>query len=325
MMMRDMRVGNMRNIPIPVVSHHNINRLRYHYDFNYDFNEKKFRGLDILQIGDLICSEGYVVEEHRQWCHEITLVISGEADFIVDNIVYKVREGDLCITPQGSMHSIVATSNSFRYLYMGFSMDLNYEDVTADELLFLQKANSYFLNPPGIQFHDLQYAIQPFTLLVNDFSKIDQYSHISIRSQLISLIIMVIRADDEYIVNEATKHEGALYSGLVAQVVRYVESQDYRIASVGQVADSLGYSKSYLSRLFSEKTGTTLQRFISEMRIRKSMELMSVGHTSVTEVAEYLGFNNVQTFSRTFRQINEMTPSQYLQQLSDRKKLKPKI
>lgn len=324
-MIQNNRIVSEINIPKLITTTHNINRLRYHYDFNYDFDEQKFRGLDILQIGDLICSEGYVVAEHRQWCHEITLVISGEADFVVDNIVYKVSEGDLCLTPQASMHSIVATSDSLRYLYMGFSMDLNYLDLPADEILFLQKANSYFLDPPNIQFHNLQYVIQPFTILVNEFSKLDQFSHISIRSQLLSLIIMVMRADQKQAVAEASKHDEALYSGLVCQVVRYVESLNYRISSVGQVADHLGYSKCYLSHLFSEKTGTTLQRFISEMRIKKSMELMSLGHSGVTEVAEYLGFSNVQTFSRTFKIINGMTPSQYLQKLGDRKKLKPQI
>ncbi len=324
-MIQNNRLVSEINIPKLITTTQNINRLRYHYDFNYDFDEKKFRGLDILQIGDLICSEGYEVAEHRQWCHEITLVISGEADFIVDNFVYKVKEGDLCLTPQGSMHSILATSDSFRFLYMGFSMDLNYQDIPADELLFLQKANSYFLDPPNIQFHDLQYVIQPFTLLVNEFSKIDAFSHISIRSQLISLIIMVMRADQEHAVSEATKHDEALYTGLVCQVVRYVESMNYRIASVGQVAEHLGYSKCYLSHLFSEKTGTTLQRFISEMRIRKSMELMSLGHTNITAVAEYLGFNNIQTFSRAFKNVNGITPSQYLKKLGDRKKLKPTI
>ncbi len=134
-----------------------------------------------------------------------------------------------------------------------------------------------------------------------------------------------MRADQEHAINEATKHDEAMYSGLICQVVRYVESQNYRIASVGHVAEHLGYSKCYLSHLFSEKTGTTLQRFISEMRIRKSMELMSLGHTNITEVAEYLGFNNIQTFSRAFKNVNDITPSQYLKNLGDRKKLKPTI
>lgn len=297
----------------------NINRLRYHYDFIYDADEKKYRGLDILQIGDLICSDGYTVDEHRQWCHEISLILSGEADFIVDQTVYKVKEGDLILCPHGSMHSIKATSESMRYLYLGFSIDLNHLDLAQEELSFLQKANSYFLDPPHILVHDLQYVIQPFTLLVNEFSNLDEFSQVSIRSQLMSLITMVMRAGQDVTVTRSSTNEEAVYSGLICKVVRLLEANDYKISQVSQVADMLGYSKYYLSHLFKDKTGMTMQRFISEMRVKKSMELFSIGHTSITEVAEYLNFNNVQTFSRSFKNINGMTPSQYIKALHERR------
>lgn len=122
---------------------HNINQLRYHYDFSYQSNEKKFRGLDILQIGDLSCSFGYAVTAHDQWCHEITLVLAGEADFTVNDSVLKVREGDLCISPRGSTHEIVATSETFRYAYLGFEFDLLEPDIHQDERVFFREANRF--------------------------------------------------------------------------------------------------------------------------------------------------------------------------------------
>ena len=82
------------------------------------------------------------------------------------------------------------------------------------------------------------------------------------------------------------------------------------------IAKELGYSACYISHTFKEKTGVTVKQYISKKKIHKGVELLETGKFSVTKVAQILNYSNVQSFSRTFKQIIGVYPSKYLKNLN---------
>lgn len=77
------------------------------------------------------------------------------------------------------------------------------------------------------------------------------------------------------------------------------------------IAQSLGISAPYLSRLFKEETGGCIQNFINGERISHAAALLIYSDLSLPEIAQYVHFPNQSYFGKVFKQFKNMTPKAY--------------
>ena len=77
----------------------------------------------------------------------------------------------------------------------------------------------------------------------------------------------------------------------------------------------------YLSKVFKEKTGTTLEKYIILIKIEKIKELITYNEHSLSEIAYMMGYSSVQYLSNQFKQVTGYTVSVYKEQGGDRKPL----
>lgn len=77
------------------------------------------------------------------------------------------------------------------------------------------------------------------------------------------------------------------------------------------ICEKLGYDYTYLSNLFSEVRGTTLQQYIIAHRIEKAKELMLYDELNISEISYRLQYSSVAHFSNQFKKITGLTPSSY--------------
>lgn len=80
---------------------------------------------------------------------------------------------------------------------------------------------------------------------------------------------------------------------------------------LNDIADTLGISSSYLSRLFKKETGISLQDFINDVRVEKAVNLLVYSEESLAKIAEYVNFPTQSYFGKMFKQKLQMTPKQY--------------
>ena len=83
--------------------------------------------------------------------------------------------------------------------------------------------------------------------------------------------------------------------------------------SLAAVAGYAGLSEKYFSSRFNKETGQPLSAYINELRIAKAKELMNNMDMKVYEVCDAIGFNNVEHFTRVFKKLTGVTPSEYRQ------------
>ena len=81
--------------------------------------------------------------------------------------------------------------------------------------------------------------------------------------------------------------------------------------NVGQLAKCLSVERSYLYRLFMERTGISPQDYITEVRMERACELLMTTELSVQAVACSVGYKDALYFSRVFRKRKGITPSVY--------------
>lgn len=81
--------------------------------------------------------------------------------------------------------------------------------------------------------------------------------------------------------------------------------------SQSSVAESIGISAAYLSRLFREDLGTGFADYLCSYRIEKAKELLRVGGYSNKDVSQLSGFRDDAYFARAFKRCTGMTPKEY--------------
>lgn len=79
------------------------------------------------------------------------------------------------------------------------------------------------------------------------------------------------------------------------------------------ISEKLGYDYTYLSNIFSEVKGTTIQNFIIIHKIEKVKELLLYDELNLTEISYKLHYSSVAHLSNQFKKITGLSPSFYKQ------------
>ncbi len=76
-----------------------------------------------------------------------------------------------------------------------------------------------------------------------------------------------------------------------------------------EVARTAGCSQGYLSALFRKHHGMSLKRFIDRARAEYIKQYLLYSDMSITEIADFLGFEDIYTFSRFFKRLEGVSPN----------------
>ncbi|MCM1345391.1 MAG: AraC family transcriptional regulator, partial [Muribaculaceae bacterium] len=100
-------------------------------------------------------------------------------------------------------------------------------------------------------------------------------------------------------------------SSYTEQCKDYVYAHYREKIYLDSIADALGISGSYLSRLFKKETGVSLQDFINDVRVEKAVNLLLYSEETLSRIAEYVGFPSQSYLGKIFKQKLQMTPKRY--------------
>lgn len=79
------------------------------------------------------------------------------------------------------------------------------------------------------------------------------------------------------------------------------------------LSTKLGKDYSYLSGLFSDVEGTTIEKYAINQKIEKAKELIIYAELSLSEIAFKLGYSSVAHLSNQFKKITGLTPKHFKQ------------
>lgn len=86
------------------------------------------------------------------------------------------------------------------------------------------------------------------------------------------------------------------------------------------ISGKLHYNYSYLSKIFSDKTGETVEGYLIRLKIERVKELLSYRTLTLSEIAWQLKYSSVQYLSNQFKKVTGKTVTQYRnQEKTDRK------
>jgi two-component system response regulator YesN len=78
-----------------------------------------------------------------------------------------------------------------------------------------------------------------------------------------------------------------------------------------EVAEHVGLSPYYFSKLFKDRFGVTFIDYLTEVRIERAKEEMRDPNKSLKEVCFLVGYNDPNYFSRVFKKQTGLSPTEY--------------
>lgn len=280
----------------------------FHFDHVFTHNPIVFDGIKLFQVGDLSCKEGYVVGEHKQFCYEISYIVSGRGSFYMNKEKYTIQAGDIILNLPEELHDCRADQGQpFRYFYVGFYFDI---DLDEDHIyfpikkMFDQTQKCVEQNKQGIDV--------PFMGIFNEFINLKGFSWSMIESYLRQIIVLTHRSlFDSLSASYSPGMKSEESKNIVYEVINYIDINWHQITDLTQISNEMNYSYSYLSHIFSKEAGMTMINYYNHKRFEKAVEWLKEGEFTVTQIAEKLQYQSIHTFSKAFRKKFGISPTVY--------------
>jgi len=91
------------------------------------------------------------------------------------------------------------------------------------------------------------------------------------------------------------------------------------------LSDKLHHDYNYLSNLFSEVEGTTIEKYFIAQKVEKVKELLVYDELSLSEIVNRLNYSSVAYLSNQFKKVTGLTPSHFKQIKEDKRKPLDKV
>ena len=102
---------------------------------------------------------------------------------------------------------------------------------------------------------------------------------------------------------------------LVLEIKKYIEENIEKTIRIEDICKKFGYSKSFLSKMFHCQCDETLANYTTKLKIKKAKQLIRDDHLNFAQISARLDFDNPQYFSRVFKRITGMSPTEFKQSL----------
>ena len=128
---------------------------------------------------------------------------------------------------------------------------------------------------------------------------------------LLTMLLLDLMKDDGKSNSEGEQTAISGENTIIRNAQQYVQSHVEEKLTVPGVAEAIGVSPSYLTALFNKHLEFSPGEYIRRIKLEKSRQLIREGQMNFTQIAELLQYSTVHHFSRQFKLMFGMTPTEY--------------
>lgn len=236
---------------------------------------------------------------YLHWHDGIELIYcsSGEGWVLSGTNRIAIQEGDLIIVNSGNIHDLFSDSNCGVYsLNPGGALFAPFR-LEPHKILLQEKIND-------------ENITNAFKRIISEMnSKKDNYYRQAVHIEIVSLVLTLMREYSVCESNSAQSNEDRR-NLMIKQTICYLREHFLEPVAILDICAHIGYSKFYLCRSFKEITGFTITQYINRLKCQYARNLLLSGQYNVNESAELSGFCNHSYFSKIYKSISGILPSE---------------
>lgn len=254
--------------------------------------------------------------------YEIYYLLEGERYYFIGQQTYHVKQGSLVLICPNQIHqtSPCGTLGHDRIL-IGLNESPFADFFAASGEMTLP---GFFKQYSGVMELAPEVQLLAQTLLTDMAHELalkkPGYRHIAM-SRLSLLFFQICRQSCHLEDHPQTALSTQLRHRKVDEVAAYIVENYNQPLSLESIAAHFYINKCYLSRIFKEATGFTVNEYLNMNRIRQARHMLVNTGASITAISEALGYDSITYFERVFRQYTDLSPSHYRKQYQ--KQLQP--
>ncbi|MGG7059132.1 helix-turn-helix domain-containing protein [Clostridium nigeriense] len=256
---------------------------------------------EIMAYYYTIKSPNYKFKGEKHNLYELTFVDNGTLDTSIDNVDYTLNASDLIIYGKNQFHTqSVNNDSSCSYITIMFDMECDDDSLICNKVFHCRK--------------ELYKAIRVFA---KNISSTMPYSENLILCNFHEIIIRLFQydylgVDDAKISMESHQH---FQDELLERILEYIDKMVCSPISIEELCNKFSVSRSSLQTLFKNNLNTSPKKYINDLKLSRSKQLIKENKYTISEISFMLGFNSIHYFSRAFTQHYEISPSEYAQTL----------
>lgn len=242
-----------------------------------------------------------------------TVVVAEDEELLLDNLCKKIEMVD----PDFEVIGKAQTGGQAYELIEELCPDVCITDIrmpAMDGIALLKKIRERYPLTKCIitsGFSDFEYAKSAISLRVSDYllKPIDSDELANALAKIKKELLIVNMNDEEALKNSASRMTPAQLAELIRDYLIENLSKD---VNFNQIANSLNYSSSYLTKIFCQYYDISPSRYLINLRISTAQKLLLHNpEMSIKQVGEQVGYQDQGYFSRIFKKYTGKSPFEY--------------
>lgn len=240
---------------------------------------------------------------HYHDCHQIIYITKGKAGFCVNEANFEAGAGSLMVFSRYENHSITICSEEYeRYvLHINSAVDISEN-----------KVYSVFSNRPAGFSNHLDVSDNAalfealFAQITEEYSAHRRMSEDMTELLINQLLILICRRlPDSFFTFDEQNFE------TVSSIQKRFESEYFKAYTLEGLAKEYSISPSSLSHQFKRITGSSVMGYLLSCRMATAKKYLTKTKLSISEIVERCGFSDNSNFSRTFKALSGLSPSEF--------------
>lgn len=243
---------------------------------------------------------------------EISLVVSGQGEFVFDDERHVLSKGDILILPPDILHGVFPVRDQkgfyqtivFHHRMLGTGSN----DRSALECIMPivngQKRILPVITKDLPKYGQVLSCVEQIMMAAKkDMPKFD----LMLKGELLRLF-WLLENEDSF---AATDNKEPGFSTLIRPAIDYMNEKYTEDITVEKLAEMINISKSHFMFCFKKSTGVGAIEYLNQCRIRRACVLLSGTQKPVSDIAYACGYGNLSNFNRQFKRITGQTPKDY--------------
>lgn len=255
----------------------------------------------LYELGTNVCDPGYSYEHFVIKRCILHFIFRGKGTLYLDGKAYPVHEHQAFLIPENAHAFYKADEEDpWEYAWLHFGGPKHVSILKEAGLDY----NNPIYTPTGCikEIEDTVYDI------IHHYNR--EYYCIGTLYKLFDY--MIANSKDKA---DVSTNNALLY---VKNVISYIQLKYSEPITIETIAFACGLNRSYLTRLFKNATGYSLQEYLIVYRIKMACKLLVETNLSVQAIANKVGYNDAFNFTKAFKKHTKVSPTEYRKQESSK-------
>lgn len=244
---------------------------------------------------------------------ELDFVASGECTFVFENEERILKTGELCIIAPHSRHDLIInddTSTVFCIMIRKSTFNTTFFSLMSQKNLLAYFFRTILQGDSHANYllfysEDVVWLKNIIRNAMSECHKGDALSNNNCISWIHLFFSHLIRNYSNTI--QFYNYQMGTDFSLILQYIQH----NYRTLTLASLAEFFHYSEAYLSTLIKQNTGCSFTTLVKQLRMADAISYLVNTQIKISELAEYIGYNSADHFSRVFRSTYKLSPQEY--------------